>query len=293
MSEPISAHRCSQRFLRAAVVALVLCGGMGRVTAHMAPVPIELWGPFLPPIATCLRTMSRATHACFETVLAIEERCQNAQVRGDACELDQVAEEVDAATAAMRSEATGACAEGQLTEIGYFGFFDANADLFNACVTQARAAVSATYAPARAGAPSPAAAACMTASAAYGHKVVRFILERETPVMERFATRAFSEQEKFEIVRQLGLELSATRQRWIAGLLEACPQFAAIYGRSAESFLRTLKERADCVLSKTYVNSAVSCIAAVCGNGIPEGDEACDDGNADDSDGCRNDCTAG
>jgi cysteine-rich repeat protein len=291
MSEPIWAGRCLPRLLRAVIVALVLGGGMAPATAHMAPVPIELWGPFVPEVATCLRTMSRATHACFETVLAIEARCQDARIRGDTCDLDRVAGEIDAATAAMRGEATGACAEGRLTEIGYFGFFDANADLFNACVTQARAAVSATYAPARAGTPSPAAAACMTASAAYGRKVMRFILERETPIMERFATREFPEAEKNEIVRQLGLELNATRERWVAGLLEACPQFVTFYGRSAEDYLRTLKQRTDCVLSKNYVNSAVSCLAQVCGNGIPEGDEACDDGNSNDADGCRSDCT--
>jgi cysteine-rich repeat protein len=258
----------------------------------MAATPIERWGPFLPDSVTCLRLMGRATQACFATVVGIEQRCRDALLRGDPCDRGQVDAAVDAAAQAMRVAVTTACAEGQLTEIGYFGFFDANADLTNACVAQATAAVTATYAPAATGAPSATAAACMTASAAYAAKAMTFTLQRETPVMERMATRLFEPAEKTEFVRQLGIELSATRERWIAGLLEACPHFASVYGRSAESFLRTLRQRTDCVLSKNYVNSAVICLTQVCGNGIAEGDEACDDGNADDTDACRSDCTA-
>lgn len=49
--------------------------------AHTSAKPIELWGPFLPDTVTCLRLMSRATHACFATVLAIEVRCRDAILR--------------------------------------------------------------------------------------------------------------------------------------------------------------------------------------------------------------------
>jgi cysteine-rich repeat protein len=92
---------------------------------------------------------------------------------------------------------------------------------------------------------------------------------------------------------RVGQELNTTRQRWSAGLLEACPDFEAIYGRTPDSLLRTLKQRTDCVLSLTYVHTAVICVPPMCGNGIPEGTEQCDDGNSDDADGCRGDCTTG
>ena len=259
--------------------------------AHAAAVPIERWGPFLPGSVTCMRIMSQATHECFDTVLGIEQRCQDARARGNTCDAAQVDGEVTAATDAMLATVMNACAEGQLTEVGYIGFFDAEADLLNACARQAKGAVAAAYAPAVGGPTSESAAACMAASAAYGRKAMRFILERETPVMERMATRVFAAEEKQAHVRRVESELSATRARWIIGLLQACPQFEAVYGRSAESFLRTMKQRTDCVLSKTYVNSAVICLAQVCGNGIVEGDEQCDDGNAADADACRNDCT--
>jgi cysteine-rich repeat protein len=41
-----------------------------------------------------------------------------------------------------------------------------------------------------------------------------------------------------------------------------------------------------------YVHTAISCPSQVCGNGIPEGIEQCDDGNRNNDDTCRTDCTA-
>ncbi|MEO8603351.1 MAG: hypothetical protein ABI629_12315 [bacterium] len=259
--------------------------------AHNQPPPIELWGPFLPGTQTCLRRISRGAHACFDTVVGLEQRCRDAQARGEVCDRAQVDADIAATDGALRAELADACADGQLTELSYIGFFDAGADLTKACVTQAQAAVAAIYAPARVDAASDAAGRCMAGAAAYGRKVMWFALQREVPVMERIATRLFSTEEKTGAILQVERELSASRARWSEGLLAACPDFAAIYGRSADGFLRTLKQRVDCVLSLTYVHSAVVCLAKVCGNGIPEADEACDDGNADDSDGCRRDCT--
>ena len=259
--------------------------------AHNQPPPIELWGPFLPGTQTCLRTISRGTHACFDSVLALEQTCHDAPLRGDTCDQDQLEADVSAADGALRAILSNACAEGQLTELSYIGFFDAGADLNRGCVGEAQNAIAAIYAPARAGATSTDAARCMSAVASYGRKVMWFALQREVPVMERIATRLFSTEEKQAAILKVGQELAADRTRWSAGLLEACPSFATIYGRDPDGFLRTLKQRVDCVLSRTYVHSSVACLPQVCGNGIPEGTEACDDGNQNDADGCRNDCT--
>jgi cysteine-rich repeat protein len=263
----------------------------GRVEAHAQAPPIELWGFFLPDTQTCLRRISAGAHACFDTVLALRQRCRDAEARGDSCDAEATEAAISAADGALRATLADACADGQLTELSYIGFFDAGADLTRACVGQADDAIAAIYAPQRSGAAPAATASCMAAAAAYGRKVMWYALQREVPVMERIATRLFSSEEKQAAILQVGRALSADRARWTEGLLAACPQFETIYGRSADGFLRTLKQRVDCVLSLTYVHSAISCLAQVCGNGIPEPGEACDDGNADDSDGCRSDCT--
>lgn len=256
----------------------------------MQAVPVEEWGPFLPDTVPCVRMVSRAVHACFDSVFDLEERCAAELASGSTCDRSRVDAESTAAARRMQTVLTSVCEAGQLTELGYFGFADATLDLRNACLDQARAAVAAAYAPSRVVLAAPATAECMEASAAYSRRIIRFVLKRATPVMERMATLAFQPPEKTAMTLQLGRELAATRARWIEGLSAACPQFVNVYGRSAESFARTMKQRADCVLSKTYVNSAVSCPLQECGNGIPEEGESCDDGNQNDLDACPNDC---
>ena len=279
---------------RAALLVALLCGlaAGAAARAHDQPAPIELWGPFLPGTQTCLRLISRAAHDCFDTVLGIEQRCHDAQGQGAGCDPEQRAAEISEAERVLRATLSDACALGQLPELRYVGFFDAALDLSRACGGEAQAAAAALYAPARAGPLSPAAARCLTASAAYGRKMMRFALQRGAPVSERIATRLLSGEEKKASILQVERELSAARTRWSAGLLAQCPQFESVYGRSADSLLRTLKQRTDCVLAQTYVHTGIACLDQVCGNGIPEGSEACDDGNRDEGDACRNDCTA-
>lgn len=282
-----------RRFLARLLVAALALALPPAAAAHTEPPPIELWGPFLPGTQTCLRSISRATHACFDAVVALERACRDAPLGGQACDRERVDADIAAADRALRATLADACEEGQLTELSYIGLFDAGIDLTRGCVGEAQAAIAAIYAPARAGPVSADAAGCLSAVAAYGRKVMWFALQREVPVMERIATRLFTTEEKQAAILRVNQELSADRARWSAGLLAACPTFEQVYGRGPDGFLRTLKQRVDCVLSRTYVHSAIACLPQVCGNGIPEGDEACDDGNGDDGDGCRNDCTAG
>lgn len=280
---------------RACFAAVALMSWMGPIAAraHNQPPPIEFWGDFLPDTQTCLRRISAGAHACFDTVLGIEMACRDAAARGESCDRDAADAAIAAADGDLRATLADACQEGQLTTLSFIGFFDAGADLTKACVTQAQNAIAAIYAPARATAPPPAAASCMAATAAYGRKVIWYALQREVPVMERIASRLLETDAKQAAILNVERELSADRARWIDGVVAACPSFESVYRRSADSFLRTLKQRVDCVLSLTYVHSSISCPMQSCGNAVVEGSEACDDGNSDDSDGCRSDCTFG
>jgi cysteine-rich repeat protein len=251
------------------------------------------WGGFeRPGTVHCLRTISRATLTCFDTALVALQACNDAIVRGEACDMEETDELVAEASRQQRLALTRTCSQAELEDLGYVGLADSQADLFNACVTQARGAVSATYAPALTGPPAADAAACMVASAAYTRKVIRFALQQETPVMDRIAARLLTPEEKLASIQKIEAELGAARTRWVAGLLEVCPDFPGIYGRSADSFLRTIKQRSDCALSNLYVHTAINCPSQICGNGIPEGIEECDDGNRSNEDTCRTDCTA-
>ncbi len=258
--------------------------------AHTQPRPIERWGPFLPDTVPCLQKVSRAAYACFDMVFDVEQACRDAQARGETCDMAQVEAVTAAATQQTRRTLAFECEAEQITELGYIGLFDAEADLFNACVIQSRAAVTATYAPA-VGTPPVGALDCMSATVAYARKVMRFALNHETPVLERIATRPLSVEDRMASVQRMYAAQTTARERWVSGLLEVCPQFATVYGRTPDSYLRTLQARTDCVLSQIFVNTAVSCLAQACGNGIPEADEECDDGNRSNTDACANNCT--
>jgi cysteine-rich repeat protein len=259
---------------------------------HGTPPPIEIWGSFLPGTQTCLRKISRATHACFDHVFALEQACHDAPLHRSSCDREQVDGDISDADGLLRRTLVDSCADGELTELSYIGILDAGADLKRGCIGEAQGAIAAIYAPARAGATTADAARCMAAVASYGRKVMWFALQRKVPVMERIATRLFPAEEKQAAILQINHELSTARVRWRAGLMAACPSFEGLYGRDADGFLRTLAQRVDCTLSRTYVHSAIACLPPTCGNGIPEDPEACDDGNTvDGADGCRNDCT--
>jgi cysteine-rich repeat protein len=280
-------------FLRSTVAGFAVVVVLsGTAAAHTQPIPIRDWGGFEPGTVTCLRIISRATLGCFDTVLDALQTCNNALARGVACDVEQTDEIIAEASRQQRLTLTRTCSQSELEDLGYVGFSDSQADLFNACVTQARGAVSATYTPSLAGPPTEAAADCMVAGAAYVRKVIRFALQQQTPVMDRIAAGSFTTEEKQASIQRIDQELSAARGRWETGLLDLCPDFFTIYGRSVDSFLRTMKQRSDCVLSNMYVHTEVSCPSQICGNGIPEGIEKCDDGNRNNDDTCRTDCTA-
>lgn len=279
-------------FVTAAALAAVV-GLSPAAEGHVQPVPIEQWGAFSPAALGCLRLVSRATHACFDSALGALAKCNDASLAGGACDWQETDARIAAASRAARLTLTSACEQPALMELGYRDVFDASADLFNACVTQARGAASASYAPALAARPSLAAAACMTGTAAYARRAIRLALQRGRRAMERFAAHRFSAAEKTALVARNEAEIGSLRQRWVADLLDICPEFAAVYGRSADSFARTVKQRADCVLQNTYIHSLIACPSQICGNGITEGNEECDDGNRHDTDTCRTDCTAG
>lgn len=75
----------------------------------------------------------------------------------------------------------------------------------------------------------------------------------------------------------------------------ACAQsdFVSAYGRSMGSYLAGVAAQSGCHAQYVYVQNAVLCPVASCGNGIQEPTEQCDDGNQIDADGCRANCTRG
>lgn len=209
-------------------------------------------------------------------------------MKGGTCDVTAFDERIALELAKIRATVVGKCQIGQLTEL-YFpgGVLDAQADLSITCRDQADEMIATIYAP------EPATeddAACVKATGKYARKVVRFVVRRKARTMDRMADRVFEGAEKLAFMDRIAGHLDAGRARWVAGLLRGCPDFERVYGTSAESFVGFLKDRADCVLSATHGNDSLAC-PRICGNGIPEDGEECDDGNDNPADACANDCT--
>lgn len=290
-------RRVTLPFRRFVLGIALACGAVvaNPAAAHQRPIGVDEWGPFLPGTVPCLRALSRVGRTCFDAVLDIHDACADAKMRGELCDAEATEELVAAETAKIRAAVLQSCQPGQLTELQYVGgVLDAQADHSNSCRGQAAATMAMTYAPQtnakQVGGVSGEIAACVTATSGYSRKVLSFIVRRKALVMERIGIRILSGPRKIALMQRIGRSLAASEPRWAAGLLRACPAFEEIYGRTAVSFVRTLKDRADCVLTATHGNNALICVPPVCPNGVPETGEECDDGNDDDTDACGNDC---
>jgi cysteine-rich repeat protein len=99
------------------------------------------------------------------------------------------------------------------------------------------------------------------------------------------------------IAAKLNIAIGAD-DRAIAGDIDACD--ALLAGRMVPPFgsgALSLAATSELVLTLEEFNSTAQCELPppppepVCGNGIAEEGEECDDGNADDHDACGNDCT--
>ena len=108
--------------------------------------------------------------------------------------------------------------------------------------------------------------------------------------MDRVAASPPGSVERSEFLETAGHRLEAAVDRAASRLAGACPDFAARYGRSPHDLITTLATRADCVGGAFYIQDAILCPAAVCGNGVVEPNEDCDDGNAADGDACPASC---
>jgi cysteine-rich repeat protein len=106
-------------------------------------------------------------------------------------------------------------------------------------------------------------------------------------------TRLILPSKKFAMMAQVDAQVASATQALAGHVLNACATFVAIYGEDPLTVLKKLRSRADCVVNGAYVQSEVTCPAPVCGNGIKETGEQCDDGNQIDTDACRNNCTLG
>jgi cysteine-rich repeat protein len=252
-----------------------------------APPDLAFWGPFGRNTVRCLRNISLATRRCFDRVVTAKTECEERQFAGQTCNREALGADIAIAHATATAVVDSACAGGQLTELRFADFEDAKADVFRACVGEADAVFSLLYPDAIGDAP----ATCRTTASDLGRKLVKNTLVDSSRTLDRIGKRILPPSVRLALVAATRSRAAKAGEMCVQRLRRDCPTFDAIYGRSPEDWIEALTARSDCVAYATHFQTAVSCPFSVCGNGIKEPDEACDDGNRIDTDACRNNCT--
>lgn len=266
------------------------------VSAHGGPPDITFWGPFPSGTTYCLRMMGRATQRCVYEVLALQHDCMDAELAGQSCDTALRDQRIAAAKLTARSVVTTACTGGQLTELHFINPDDARTDINKTCTDQPNAVMSVAYAPALAGGSSAAldeqTRDCVLRTATYSRRLLRYIVHAKTQALDLMAVNVIGPGKKNALLKRAVDRFAAAQAKMAQRIIEVCPNFQAMYGRSPSEVLKTLNNPiGNCIVGAAYVQTSVACPAPVCGNGVKESGEQCDDGNTIDTDACRNDCT--
>jgi cysteine-rich repeat protein len=277
------------------LAATVAVGLAQRAAAHRAPTPIALWGGFDSGAARCQRIIGRAAAHCGRAVWAARRACLAAEVAGGTCDQTGTDSAVQQAHQDALDIVDRYCAD-YAVDLGFTLTLEAETDIDTFCQQLDAALVSGVFGPLAdanvASAASDQAAGCLSATAAAATQLLRAAFRSRTRALDRIAHVPMPPSEKLAIIARSTAAIGRARQAMGQRLARNCPKegFAALYGRSADTVLALIAQRADCLGGAAYVQGAVLCPPAVCGNGMVEPSEQCADGNTVSGDGCDATC---
>lgn len=281
----------------AAAALLAVSAWVVQASAHGPPADLSVWGGFNSGVARCQRSIARAADACASRALLARTSCNAALLRGVPCDDAAVTAAVQAARQRARDAVARHCSQEQLLTLRYVDLADAQSDVINVCRQLDTAASSAAFAPASFGGTIAAMDGtdreCVAATARAGSALLRYAMRARQRALDQIAATIMDPADKTALVARSALAIGRARALMQRRVAAACPgtTFADLYGQDSAAVLERIAKRADCLAESVYVQDAVRCPPAVCGDGmhvVP--DEECDDGNDYDGDGCRSDC---
>jgi len=293
----LTTHRRRRRSWVAGTASLaILFLSAAPAAAHRTPVALALWGSFSGSAAQCQRLIGMTAGRCLDTTWAARRDCLDAQSAGG-CDTAATSAVIAAAHARAINLLDQRCAADDDQTLYFFLNLDLDNDIDTGCTAAEVALGSAVYAPAQRqaarGVLDPAVLACTHSTARAATKLIRFAYTLERRTLDLIAVRTLGPSEKLLLIGRVLARVAAARTSITQALRVDCPDatFLQVYGRDATAFLTDIALRANCLIGSGYVQNALVCPAPVCGNGIQETGEQCDDGNTVDGDGCRGDCT--
>ena len=270
---------------RVVALAALLCLPAAAASAHGGRLPLDLWGGYTGEFLRCQRVIAQAASACAAGAWAARRACREGELVGEPCDHDATTSRVSAVRAAALNAIDAVCGEREAIVLRYLGTFDLQDDVISYCRAWEDAAESAVF-----GAHVTPSAACSLATAEAVTEVMHQAVRGRRRSMDRLAASPAASPERPVLIAAADRRLAVTIDHATARLTARCPDFAAQYRRPAGELITTLAARADCVGGAFYIQDTVLCPPAVCGNGVIEPLEECDDGNIADGDACPADC---
>ena len=289
----MSAHRLALIAALCTAMALPFSAPRSASAHGLPPLPLALWGPFASPTVDCLRQLSHATRRCFNTALAAHRRCIEAELDGRTCNTTARDATIDAVRTAAAASVEASCRGGELTELRFADAADARRDMLLAC-DEADTTLRMLYAPALNPVTAPSLSSsdrhCIAHVGSAASKLLMAAVNDRSRVFDAVAVHILAPSQKLGRLTAVNRRLATVGDRMAARLTDVCAG-AQVYDGDPTTLLPLLERRSACVLSSVYFHTSVLCQIAVCGDGIVDGSEECDDANGIDADGCRSDCT--
>lgn len=268
-------------------------------SAHNAPIPIAIWGGcrFGPAEARCQRVIARSTATCALDAWKLREACLRTELNGATCDTAATDAAIEQAHTAALAAAGSACRTGvDLGLLGFASIVDMNIDIDIFCRELQQAMESAVYGPALSHGEiqpvDPATRACIETTSDETQRLLRTTFRARRRAFDHIASNCFPPSRKFAIIAESAGHIGRAQQRLQTRLSADCALFGTIYPRPLAPYLTLIAERGDCLSGRVYVQDFVTCPESICGNGMREPGERCDDGNRVNGDSCRAGCQA-
>lgn len=267
---------------------------------HGQPVQLAFWGGFPRSVARCQRVIAAAAARCARETVAARIACYEPLLAGQLCDTALLNAEIAAIRQRARDAIPPYCSDAELRQLIYENLFDAFTDIVEACRRLDTAITSAIYAPALAGRSVPGPVSeeqrqCVTATGRTAPRLLAYAMTERQRALDRIASARLDPARKQALVEHSRQRIVRATERLENRIRLPCPDpaFLAIYGRNGATLLASVARQADCLAEYVYVQDTVVCPAPVCGNGLREPGEECDDGNDRDDDGCTSGCRTG
>jgi cysteine-rich repeat protein len=290
------------RVWRTARVALLagalVAGHADSLHSHGGRVPLDEWGGFEAEASRCQRAIGYAASYCASRSWRLREQCRSSQAGGGTCDESRTTSRIARARTEALDYVDRYCGERQAQDLAYLGTFDLQTDLIDFCRAWERSAESAVYGPflrGEIGSPPPAsAAACLDAAAAATTRLMSFTFETRRRAMDRMAVLSLSEDDEVGLYDDATRRIERSRELLADDFGPTCQEsnFELLYGKQPRVFLDDIGIRADCIGAQFYIQDRFLCPDGVCGNGVIEPGETCDDGDRWGGDGCDANCRA-